>query len=142
MSFNFTFTKKVFNTIRLTYKPNSMWDYSKLDDYNNVGNEVTYNTFRLDQDLTLGFSPVKLWDLKIDAKHSFSHQDNSSVDYFFCDMNIRHSFKKSGIDLSLDLNNIFNVKDYKLYSILNNQVIVNQYNLRGRIALLRLDWYF
>lgn len=139
---NFKFNKKLFDAIKLNYEPHSFWSQNKLDISNNNTPKVSYKTFRLDQNLKIGVTPIKSWDVEIDAKHSMTQHNDNNVDYFFCDMNIRHRFKKSGIDLSFNIQNLFDVKDYKLYNIMSNQLIMNTYQLRGRMVLLNLEWYF
>lgn len=139
---NFKFNKKLFDAIKLNYEPHSFWSQSKLDINNDNIPKVSYKTFRLDQNLKIGVTPIKSWDVEIDAKHSLTQHNDNDVYYFFCDMNIRHRFKKSAIDLSFNIQNLFDVKVYKLYNIMSNQLIMNTYQLRGRMILLNLEWYF
>lgn len=142
VSLNFTFNKKLFKIIRMTYKPAGFWNKSELDMPNSVNNNLTYNSFRLNQKLIINFAPVELWEVEIEAKHSFSKQAENKVQYFFGDINIRRNFKNSGIDLSLDVINLFNVKEYQLHTFPANGIVTSNYKLRGRMILLRLNWYF
>ena len=46
------------------------------------------------------------------------------------------------MDLNLSVTNLFNVKDYTRYAVYANQLVIDQYTIRGRMAVLRLDCYF
>ena len=66
---------------------------------------------------------------------------NNTVKYFFMDAKAIYSNKAKRIDLSLAVTNIFNVKRYILYSSMPDQIIMNQYDIRGRMAIARLTYY-
>lgn len=134
------FDKKLFGQVRLLYRPHAFWINSTLDTQKEK--RIQHTTFRLDQSIELQFTPFQLWEFEINAKHSLTHQKNNKNRYLFSGAKIRRHFKNAGVDVSFDVTNLFNVKDYKLYSIANNQLIRDRYRLRGRMILLRLDWYF
>ncbi|WP_040625772.1 outer membrane beta-barrel protein [Mucilaginibacter paludis] len=135
-----TFNKKVAQVLTINYQPAFSWNrvQFKDDDVNSA-----YQTFRLDSRLNLDFNLSKSMLVEIAARQSFTQQsDFGSRKYLFCDLNVKKNLKKNRLDLSLDITNIFNVKDYTFYYSQTNQLLVNHYEIRGRMAILRVESYF
>lgn len=135
--------KKVMENISITYQPNALWSTTRSLQEVVVGNKLSHRAVRLDQHLTVGFNVKNRLQFEIINRHSYSKQSNNNdVQYFFMDAQVRYTNSKKRLDLNLFLTNLFDVRDYTLYSISANQLVQDQYNLRGRMAILRLDLYF
>lgn len=142
-SLNGKLIKKIFEKISLTYQPNALWTTTKLKNEKGNHTNLTHEAFRLDQQLLLGINAINKLYWEVAARHSYSKQSNNNdVKYFFADTRLRYTNAKKRLDLSLAVTNLFNVKDYTLYSILANQLLIDQYNIRGRMAIVRADFYF
>lgn len=135
--------KKIMEKVSISYQPNSLWTSTRsLQEIRN-GNNLSNRTFRLDQLLTIGFNVKNKIQFEVVNRHSYSRQSNNNdVRYFFMDGQVRYTDTKKRLDLNLFITNMFNVRDYTLYSIAANQLVADQYRLRGRMAIVRLDFYF
>jgi outer membrane receptor protein involved in Fe transport len=143
LSISGSLIKKLFETVSITWQPNSLWSATKLQAAKGPDNGFRHRAFRLDQYLTLGFTGVRKLYVEVMARHSYSNQsNNAAVQYFFLDSKLRYSNTKRSMDLSLSVTNLFNVKDYTRYAVYANQLVIDQYTIRGRMAVLRLDCYF
>lgn len=132
--------KKIFGWANLTYQPTGWWMATKLQQTKSA--ELTHRMFRFDQRMSLGCN-VKRFFIESTARHSYSKQSNNNdVQYFFMDATARYSNTKKSMDLSLSVTNLFNVKDYTVYSVSANRLVMDQYLLRGRMGVLRLSYYF
>jgi Carboxypeptidase regulatory-like domain len=137
-----TLQKRLFSALSFNYQPVVTWTSSKVKAGGDLIASTSFNTFRADQSLRLALNH-KNNTLEINAQHSYTNQQsNGSRAYFFADANYRRHLKKLNTDISLNITNLFDVKDYRLYSSLTNQLLVNQYILVGRMIVLRAEWYF
>ncbi len=142
LSLNAKLQKKIFQRISIIYEPTWISDIT-LSNIKGGGNKLTNHISRIDHYLSIGVSPIKQLNIETIGKQSSIHQSgNNAVKYFFMDTKATYSNKAKRIDLSLTLTNLFNVKHYTLYSSMSNQVIINQYDIRGRMAIVRLNYYF
>jgi hypothetical protein len=64
------------------------------------------------------------------------------VGYFFLDANFKRveAFKK--LDIELNCYNLFNVNRYNIFSTATNQFTSSNYELRGRMLMLRAIFNF
>lgn len=132
--------KKIFSSTTLTYEPNGLWSTSWRDP-DNGKKGLKNRSFRLDQHLTLGVTPMKQLNLSTTARHSFSTRSNSNgVRYFF--MDAKATYTKKRMDLSFSVNNLFNITNYTLYSLTPYQLMQEEYHIRGRMGILRAHYYF
>jgi hypothetical protein len=130
--------KKFAKVVQFTYQPHLIWNKSLL-----ISDRKGFNqrTFSLDQLLQLA-TQMKSVYIEAIAQHRYGSQGRQSpVKYFFLDANLRYTHK-SGIDLSLSLNNILNVRAYTRYSLTSNQFTRDVYGLRGSMAMLRVQYLF
>jgi hypothetical protein len=133
--------KKMFSTVTFTYEPKGMWSTSWSDYSDNEKSKSKNHTFRLDQNMTLGLMPMKQMNVSATARYSFSNRSNSNgVKYFF--MDAKATYTKKRMDLSFSVNNLFNVTNYTLYSLTPYQQMIDEYNIRGRMGMLRAHYYF
>lgn len=135
-----TFNKKIAQVLTVNYQPDLSWNKVQFKD---DGATSGYQTFRLDHHINLDFNLTRSMLVGMAARQSYTEQsDFGSRKYLFCDLIAKKSFKKKHIDLSMDVTNIFNVKDYTFYYSQTNQLLVNHYAIRGRMAILRIESYF
>lgn len=142
---NSNFSKSFLDIFVLDYSPKAIWNFSELlaSEAGSSPEIISYNTFRFEQNLNLTITPAKLWDLEIDSNYLLVDQNNfNSNQYLLFNLNFTRRFKKNKFDLSLDITNLFNVSEYRLLSISQNQQIDSNYQLRGRMIIGRLNWYF
>ncbi|MBL7731475.1 MAG: TonB-dependent receptor [Chitinophagaceae bacterium] len=143
LSLNGNLIKKLFGSVNLTYQPSFFWISSKVDSKPASGNSFSSRAFRAEQQLTVNMPLAKKLLVEISGRHNYSIQTgNNSVQYFFMDTKCRFTGAGKKMDLSLDITNIFNIKKYTRYSLLANQLIQDQYTLRGRMVMLRMDYLF
>lgn len=62
--------------------------------------------------------------------------------YFFSDVNIRFHSKKLRTDFEFNIDNLFDVKTYDIFSNTTNQLIASTFNLRGRLMMLKATFNF
>tara|TARA_R100000935_G_scaffold45914_1_gene69099 strand:- start:3968 stop:6664 length:2697 start_codon:yes stop_codon:yes gene_type:complete len=142
---NSNFSKSFFDIFVIDYSPKAIWNFSKFSSIeNNLSDQsISYNTLRFEQNLNLTITPAKLWDLEIDSNYLLVDQNNfNSNEYLLFNLNFKHRFENNRFDLSLDITNLFDVGEYRLLSISQNQQINSNYQLRGRMIIGRLNWYF
>jgi hypothetical protein len=133
--------KKMFSTVTLTYEPKGVRSISWSDYTDNGKNKSKNHAFRLDQHMTVGIMPIKQMNVSATARYSVSNKSNSEgVQYFFMDAKAMYTTKR--MDLSLSVNNLFNVTQYKLYSLTPYQLMIDQYEIRGRMGIVRVNYYF
>lgn len=136
-----SFNKRFFERINLLWEP--AYNGFSSGGKTKAQPSFTHNSYRISQDINLGIElPGNLlWE--ITAKHSYSGQSGSgAVKYFFLDSKARYTHRKKKLDVSLEAVNLFNIRNYTLYSLYSNQLMVNSYELRGRMLTLRADYYF
>jgi hypothetical protein len=135
--------KKFLPAVSLTYEPRGSWSTSWVVAADSLADKLTHHAFRLDQRLILGIAPMNRTNVEVSARHSFSNKTNSNgVQYFFMDAKATYTPTNKKMDLSLSVTNLFNVASYTLYSLSPYQAMVSQYHIRGRMAILRLNYYF
>ena len=143
VSLNGGIEKTLFRTISLRYSPNAWWNASRTEEGTGSLYSMDHRAFRLDHSLTLQANPLSGLFVDLTAKHSYSSQSQSQpVRYFFVDMSVGHHHVLKGLELDLSLTNLLNVRNYDLYAVSSNQLLVNRYRLRGRMAILRATYNF
>ncbi|MBO9563781.1 MAG: carboxypeptidase-like regulatory domain-containing protein [Niastella sp.] len=134
--------KKPLNKIHLSYQPNVQWSYTRMKALKEGQRSFTQRTFRFDQYGTIGLTVLKKCVVEATARHSYSRASQGDpVQYFFLDSELRYRLSPKGIDCKLQLTNLFNVATYTRYSLSANQAVLDQYFIRGRMAMLRIDYY-
>lgn len=145
VSLSSNFSKSFFEIFSLDYNPKASWNFSKLEPINdNTASEsTTFNTFRFEQNLNLTLSPNYKWNIIFNSNYiSISQNDNSKNNFFLLNLNFRYDLRKKGFEFGLDMTNLFDVDKYRLYTISENQQNNSNFQLRGRMIIARLDWYF
>jgi hypothetical protein len=135
--------KKILPMATLVYEPGGIWNVTRSGEADGGAGSPAHHAFRLDQRLSLGIAPVKSMNVELAARHSSNKESNSkSIQYFFMDAKATYSNTRKWMDLSFSVTNLFNVTTYTLYSLTPYQLITDQYHIRGRMGILRLNYYF
>ena len=135
--------KKLLQRASLVYEPSALWNASGLRNSNNGASVGTNKFFRLDQYLSFKVNALNGLNVELAGKHSMSkHINSKKVQYFFMDAKATYSITKKRVDLSLSITNLLNVTNYTVFSITPYQFSEDQYPLRGRMGIFKLDYYF
>src|SRR5690606_33483570 len=96
---------------------------------------------RYDQSMSLLYSPFRNTFLRLSGRHQYTSQAQSeAIRYLFADANIRYKLDKWSTDLELNITNLGNITAYETYSLSANQLGYSRYDLRGRMAVLKLTF--
>jgi hypothetical protein len=127
-----------FGVITVNYNATGLWTASRQR--NKAG--VTANTIKqFDQHITVGYSPFKNCFLNAKSRHLYSTQANAAdISYLFMDVNMRYKLSKWRMDLELDITNLANIKNHETLFLNANQFAVSSYQLRGRMAMVRVTF--
>ena len=72
------------------------------------------------------------------CRHLYSTQAHAAdLSYLFTDANLRYKLSKWRLDLELDVINLANVKKYETLNLNAYQFTVSNFQLRGRMAVIR-----
>lgn len=132
---------RLWNRINLTYSGTGTWTTSKL-----VSSEasafVQDRQMRMyDQSVGLTYSPYPNTYIRLNARHQYTSQEQvQDISYLFADANIRYRFNKWRTDFELDLINLTNIQSYETYSLSANSFGYSHYNLRERMAVVKLTF--
>lgn len=132
---------KKFNALEISYQPAATWYKSYSDEKNMIS--ISNTAFQLNQSIVFRASFPKNYFVDLTGKHRYVWQTgNVSNKYFFADFGMmkKNIFRQA--DISLTVTNLFNVKDYTLYSLSANQLYSSRYMIRGRMGILRMSFYF
>lgn len=129
---------KLFGNITFSYNSTGAWNKSRQVDKDPGVAKIENKVQRFDQNIGLGYSPVKSLFINVRGRHIYSTQQNvSDINYLFLNTNIRYKLIKWKTDIELDVTNIANIKNYELFLLTSSQFSVNRYEIRGRMAVLR-----
>jgi len=128
---------RLWNRVSMTYNGTISWTTSKLVKEGSMTVFPDRQIQNLDQTIGLGYS-TRVSFFNLTGKHQYSKQPQSSdVNYFFIDAFARYKIIRWKADVELKLNNLANVKNYETYNISANHFLHNQYDLRGRMVVLK-----
>lgn len=134
--------KKFSDVVDITYEPNATWGTTMIKQVTNSKHQLGNHNFNIDQHLSIHLAPFRKLNITMAARQNYSSQtSNKAVHYFFVDTKAFYTGAKKNYDLSFTFSNLFNIKKYTMLSITSNQLIVNQYNLRGRMGIFRINYY-
>ncbi|MGK6350761.1 hypothetical protein [Parapedobacter sp. DT-150] len=136
-----SFEARLWDRISLSYEGTGTWTTSKLISGETVVTMPDRQIRRYDQSVSLLYSPFRNTFLRLSGRHQYmSQQQLEDVSYFFADANIRYKLNKWNTDIELNLTNLANITEYETYSLSANQFGYNRYDLRGRMAVLKLTF--
>ena len=138
------FSKSFLGIFTLDYNPRANWNFSKLEsgDQSLSVESISYKMSRFEQNLNITVTPAKEWNMKLNSNYISINQNGfNSNNYFLLNLNFKHSLKNDKFELGIDVTNLFDIDEYRLYSISDNQQINSNFQLRGRMIIARLTWY-
>lgn len=138
--FNSSIETKIWKSLNLSYNGSF-----NLSDNRQVqtGPDQSRKTFHINQNLALPIYSFDALYLRFSARHQFVQQIGmNDINYVFLDAFARYRIKKLNTDIELNLQNLANIKTYETYLINANIEQHNQYQLRGRTAVLKAVFNF
>lgn len=131
---------KVWKKLNLSYFGNLGWTTTKQLKANHG---LDRNTFNITQNLGFPITLFKGFHMRVSGRHLFSQQQNlKDINYLFLDTFMRYTYKKWKTDFELNITNIGNIKNFETYNINANMQSQNNYELRGRMAILKAVFNF
>lgn len=145
-SFNAGFTAdcKLIEFASVSYSGTANWITSKEKNTQNNIKPISSKVTLYNQNISLTIVPPR-FPLFITMGSTFQINESSfsqGNNYFFSDINLRYSSKKLRTDFEFNIDNIFNVKTYNIFSTTSNQLVASNYELRGRMVMLKAIFNF
>ena len=138
-----TINKKLFQKVYLNYNPSFSWNNNKLNDDVTGIDHLNYRAYSYEHNFGMSAIMFKKVLLELNGNQSYTKASgNNAVKYIFIDCKARYTTQKSGIDFSFEIVNLFNVKHHTIFSNTFNQLAMSRYDLRGRMAILRVEYLF
>ncbi len=124
---------KFSNQLNASYKIN----YSRTESSSSAAISNTIVKQAL-QEAAVTYSPINNLLFNFSGNYYLTVQNqNNHLKYFFADAFARYKFNKVRTDLELNLNNIFNIKQYSAIYLSANNYSFSSYQLPGRMMLLK-----
>lgn len=129
---------RLINRISINYSSIATWITSKSKAENSSIALSDRRIQNLDQSIGLSYAPYKNTFLRVSGRHQLTKQSGiENVNYFFVDVNASYKIAKWRTDIELNLTNLANITSYESHGISANSSIYSQYQLRGRMAILK-----
>lgn len=136
-----SFEVRLWDHIGFNYEATGTWTTSKLVSKEMAVRMPDRQIQRYDQSVNLLYSPFRNTFLRLSGRHQHTSQAQlEDISYFFTDANIRYKLNQWNTDIELHLTNLANITEYETYSLSANQFGYSRYDLRGRMAVLRLTF--
>ncbi|GGH06907.1 hypothetical protein FAZ19_03740 [Sphingobacterium alkalisoli] len=127
---------KIFKTLNASYTSRLNW--TNTTQQGGIG-DLDRNTIFISQEVGLPANLFKSVHVNVKARHLFSHQPGfQNMSYVFFDTFARYRSKKWRTDFELNLTNLANIRTFETYAISANNQSHNVYELRGRMAVLKV----
>lgn len=132
---------RLWRKISTNYEGTGSWTVSRSAKEGGVASALNRQFQRFDQQLSLSYSPTRYWFLRLSSRHQFVKQPGmEDLSYYFLDAKARYTLTKYRMDFDLDLSNLANVRSYETFSLTANQFSHSNYQLRGRMAILKVSF--
>lgn len=136
-----TIEARLWKKISTNYQGIGSWTVSRSAKEGAVAAALNRQIRRFDQNVSLSYSPVRAMFFRVTGRHQFVEQPSmEDLSYYFIDAKVRYTLTKYKMDFDLDLSNLANVRDYETFSLTANQFSHSQYQLRGRMAVLKVSF--
>lgn len=131
---------KIWKRLNLSYNGQLSWVSTKQKEGSDGLNR---NSFNASHQMSLPINLFSNVHLRLSARNTYSYQPGlKDFNYVFFDTFLRYRHKKLKTDFELNLTNLANVKKFETYYISANMQTHNQYELRGRMAVLKAVFNF
>ncbi len=132
---------RLFGKVSVNYNGTGTWTTSRLVSQEATARVDDRQLRQFDQSIGVTYSPFKNTFLRISGRHQYTHQASlADISYFFMDTHVRYRLNRWRTDMELDLTNLADVTSYETYSLSANQFGYSHYNLRGRMAVLKVTF--
>jgi hypothetical protein len=139
---NITGDKKIAKIINLNYSANFSWLTMSIINSTNLDLPKT-GSFSFDQNIKLSFNIYKSFYIETIVNHRLNDWDVFNKNRFvFFDLNIKRLNFVKRTDISLNFNNLMNVKNYTLNSQTQNKLYTSTFPTRGLTVFLRISHSF
>lgn len=129
---------KLFDFLALSYGGSCVWNLSRQKSIAEFDTQTSGKTIRLDESLDLGCTPVNYFGINLIAKHIYGKQANiNTINYLFLDARTRYRIVKWRTDIELSITNLANIKHYEVFNLSSNQFYISNYNIRGRMGIVK-----
>jgi len=136
-----TIEARLWKKISTNYEATGSWTVSRSAREDANATALNRQIRRFDQNLSLSYSPVRSMFFRVTGRHQFVQQPSmEDLSYYFLDAKVRYTLTKHKMDFDLDLSNLANVRNYETFSLTANQFSHSQYQLRGRMAVLKVSF--
>jgi hypothetical protein len=132
---------RLWRKVSMNYQASANWMVSRSDRNDAGASLLDRKMQRLDQDLSINYSPKSHMFFRLSARNQFVEQPGmKNLNYTFLDAKLRYTFVKQKIDVDLDVSNLANIRRYESYFLSANQQSYSVYDLRGRMAILKVSF--
>ncbi|MGJ1419710.1 hypothetical protein ACR79T_08795 [Sphingobacterium spiritivorum] len=130
------FEAKIWKNYNLSYSGTINWNISRQREAEDgFDRQVTGIT----QVIGFPVHPFKNTYLRFSMRHHYTHQPlMRDINYTFVDFFARYRIQKWKTDLELDMSNLANIKTFQTYTVSSNMLSDNRYDLRGRMAIVKV----
>lgn len=130
---------RLFRKLGLSYKGSGHWNKSWQKQASGTGKAPPQSMMRLDQQLSLTYSPKERLFITTLGRHIYSSRSAIvPINYVFLDANLRYKIARWHSEFDLELSNLLNIRQYEIYLLNANQFALNSYRIRGRMLIARL----
>jgi len=137
----FSYDTKLMNALSINH--NIRYNYSKGAQGNGGNSTFNFRATRIDNFLSLIYNLNGKLILEANGQYLFNQlEKNATSRLFLINSGLKYRFSKPKIELNFDVTNLLDEKKYTTISIAGNQQFEGVYNLRGRMAILRLSYMF
>jgi hypothetical protein len=138
-TYNLGFETKVNKFLNVAYKTNFSHFINTT-----TGTRTIVNTIdQFNQKGTLSMNVFNNVYVNLSAEQIYTQQSaQQNLSYMFADANVRYRIIKLKTDIEFNLNNITNVKTFETLNVSANSLSSANYNILGRIALLKAVFNF
>ncbi|MNQ79555.1 hypothetical protein D3C85_945030 [compost metagenome] len=128
------FQTKISSTTNLNYTAN----YNLMESKSMLNNEASIKYKQLRQLAEFSFMPVKDLFLNLSAEHLYTKQSGQDrLSYLFSDLSARYKVNKINTDFEFGISNLGNIKTYRTVYVSGNAFTSGNYQIPGRIAMLK-----
>lgn len=136
-----TIEARLWKKISTNYEGSGSWTISRSAKEGANATALNRQIRRFEQNLALSYSPVQSMFFRVTGRHQFVQQPSmEDLSYYFLDAKIRYTLTRHKMDFDLDLSNLANVRNYETFSLTANEFSHSQYQLRGRMAVLKVSF--
>ncbi|MCY7311405.1 MAG: TonB-dependent receptor, partial [Chitinophagaceae bacterium] len=95
------------------------------------------------QSFSFNYFPTNKIIFRVSAEHYYTSNNIAPAqNFYFADLNLRYTPKKSKIDYEITCQNLFKTKAFTTILLMNNVETISQYQLRPRQVLFKLSFAF